>query len=234
MNVTYFWPGALTGAENYTPASVRLFGVTAILEEILEPCLGLRLAQLSRRRHSRFQGLLNTGRGHGRAAHGEIAALAKEIVGDELWLLGHLVGDKNHLRRVVGLVELEGTNEFGEHALSLVHSPILLVKELFLLSPAAIKDHHGSRCFALLLLVELVLAEGTDGRDSCSQAHHDHRGRVIGWEFEGTADHGTGHLVADGYPLNESRARTCFHITTSSCLPLVDDDGEIEDFRRVE
>merc|ERR1719221_1844607 len=111
MNVTYFWPGALTGAENYTPASVRLFGVTAILEEILEPCLGLRLAQLSRRRHSRFQGLLNTGRGHGRAAHVEIAALAKEIVGDE-----------NHLRRVVGLVELEGTNEFGEHALSLVHS----------------------------------------------------------------------------------------------------------------
>mmetsp|Transcript_14990 Transcript_14990/g.35386 ORF Transcript_14990/g.35386 Transcript_14990/m.35386 type:complete len:249 (-) Transcript_14990:4791-5537(-) len=181
----------------------------------------------------RLQCFLHRRRGDSRAAHEEVAALFQEVVTDQLRPLGHLIRNEDLLRRVVGLIELERAHQRTQNAFLLVHLPLVLVEELFLLMPAAVEDHHGSRLDATALLVELVLHEGANGRNARSEANHDHWSDVILRELESTADDRAGHLAAHRHVLDELGACSCLHRTGRLGFPLIDDDRELYCFRAV-
>merc|ERR1712228_441104 len=155
-----------TPCEKRTSFSIRLLRIAAVVHELLEPRLCLLLAKLAGARDSGLERFLDAGRRHSRATHVEETSLFKQIVGDQLRLLPHLVRDKYHLWRIMRLVELECTNKRSKYTLALVQGPVLLVKQLFLFPAAAIEHDHRTCLDALLFLVELVLAKGTDRCDA--------------------------------------------------------------------
>mmetsp|Transcript_91544 Transcript_91544/g.179310 ORF Transcript_91544/g.179310 Transcript_91544/m.179310 type:complete len:221 (+) Transcript_91544:166-828(+) len=208
-----------------TALLIRLLRIATAMEEFLQPLLGTLLAELARPGYGGLQRLLHGGSRDRRSAHVEEAAHIQQVVGDELRPVRHLVRHKDHLRGVVRLVELEGAHELSKDTLLAEHLPLLLVEQLLLLAAATVKDDHRARGDAYLLLVELVLHEGADGRDARAEADHDHGNGVLLRELEGTDDGRASELAAHGGALDEPRARTGDDAPIAGGLPLVDDDG---------
>mmetsp|Transcript_10994 Transcript_10994/g.13703 ORF Transcript_10994/g.13703 Transcript_10994/m.13703 type:complete len:243 (-) Transcript_10994:98-826(-) len=211
--------------------SVGFFRVAPGCYKVLEPFVSFRTRLWCTLATALYQCFLERflyrGCCHCGTAHEEVPTLLQEVVTNELRLLCHLVRNEDLLRRIMWLVELEGSNQLGEDTLLLKHLPLIFVEKFLLLMATTIEDNHGSRGNAILLLVQFVLHEGADRSDTCSQSDHDHRGGVFLWELEGATNNGTGHLLIQGHLLDELGTGACLHVTCGFGFPLIDDNSEL-------
>merc|ERR1719265_1623137 len=127
----------------------------------------------------------------------------------------------------------EGVDKLCQHTLLLEHCPFVLVEEFLLPVTAAVEDHHRTNNLSLTLLEQAILHEGADRGNASSKASHDHWVSVIWRELESAAHNLERDLCTNWEALDVLGAATCLPCVVR-CLPLIDNNGQLDASRIVE